>query len=686
MRYPSAFTPVEGEADSDRCPPPAVPDPDPDPDQNNFFVNIGALDPDWIFSSFDPCFQLDTLDLPIDYELLGMTNSAGAFTPGNQHTPGNAQEPVAKYNTNEGPQQDGWLLDATEMTDTQSLKIPHLGGTKDNASQLGLHFRVPRVDESYRTSIMKSAEIALERPLWKAVSLANFPSKAKLDTCIDLFFVNFRPPVSFIHQPTFNPINVPEVVLLAIVAIGARFSNMAGAASFANSITGINRRILLLMAEQDPRVTRSEHYLTAQLLQAIGGRASGHRRLFNHSRDLRSMLVQNARQAGLFQEPTSRCVSVDDNDNDGSPESRWLGWVAAERRRRLGWAIYDLDATASILHNERPTFSMGDMVLSLPDEAARWEAPTAYSWMALHPWHPPQEERLDFRRMARGCFELSVAQDMQLTDDQHLHIVTITLARFLWSIKELQASPLMDAVPEQWPLVAHKRTLLEKLDQFRACPDVGKAVKNDGNLRRIVQRSLTIHLCHLYGAGDLMDWLPALLRTVGQHKEAKARMSRWGSEDDARLRDVAYHSAQILALSRSFPFNTPSESFYVFYAGAALWCTAVLLESSDISRTETLNNDDNGDDEDDDYEDLPTLCLDETKPENKDMDEKIQRWICQGGTLRLRVYGVPNLGSKESRIQVLQETLDILHKMRTWELSKAFSGVMQQLLLAESKG
>lgn len=83
---------------------------------------------------------------------------------------------------------------------------------------------------------------------------------------------------------------------------------------------------------------RSEPYLTAQLLQAIHGCASGDRKLFNYSRDLRSALVRNAKQAGLFQEPTQPQCSLD--DDAASTESRWMAWIAAERQRRLGWAIY----------------------------------------------------------------------------------------------------------------------------------------------------------------------------------------------------------------------------------------------------------------------------------------------------------------------------------------------------------
>lgn len=318
------------------------------------------------------------------------------------------------------------------------------------------------------------------------------------------------------------------------------------------------------------------------------------------------------------------------------------------------------------------------MALSLPDEDACWEAPTAHSWMALRPWQPSHENRIEFRKAARECFYPSLTDRIQLSDDQHLHVITVTLCRFLWSMKELQGSPLMDAVPEDWPLVNHKRTLLKKLDQFLTCPEAAKANKDDAILRRIVERLLIIHLCHLYGAGDLMDWLLPLLRAGGQHKEARARMSKWGVEDRGRLRQVAYHSAQILALSRSFPFNLPCESLYAFYAGGALWCATVLLGDLEPGTdTEACNDGDES-------HQVTVLQLDAFHLLDGEDYRKVHHWLCEGGRARIGLFGVPRLGSKESHVQVLKEALRILQNMRIWELSKGFSDFIRKLITAES--
>ncbi|PNP76440.1 hypothetical protein FNYG_10226 [Fusarium nygamai] len=687
---PLAFTGLDGEGSSNYPAPAGL-----EQNEDNLFLNFGGLSPDWIFSLFDPCSHLDNFSFPADCQIL----DEPTLPPTAQNSSPNAQEPPVKYSARQGPHLDNWLLSTAGTNYTQSLIIPQLGGDSDKSLRYGSHFQMPKVVEAQRSQILNSAQTILERPLWKAVSLANFPSKAKLDHCIDLFFVHFRPPISFIHRPTLNPTTIPEVLLLSIVAIGARFSSMTGARIFANSIAELNRRILLVMVSilsetlNLKNVRKLIHISRMNKTQVTGTRRTTSPLNFFK----RCMVVPVAIEYYLAtveicdrllfgmrgKQVSSKSQShVRMHLTIVPPPQKAGGWIGLRRNAIEGWAgpyMQDLDATVGILHNERPAFSIGDIALSLPDEDACWEAPTAHSWIALRPWQPSHDNRIEFRKAARECFYPSSVDNVQLSDDQHLHIITVTLCRFLWSMKELQGSPLMDAVPEDWPLVNHKRTLLNKLDQFLTCPEAAKANKDDGILRRIVERLLIIHLCHLYGAGDLMDWLLPLLRAGGQHKEARARMSKWGREDGVRLRQVAYHSAQILALSRSFPFNSPCESFYAFYAGGALWCATVLLRESEPGiGTEACNDED-------DSQQFTVLQLDAFHLLDGDEYSKVHHWLCEGGQARVGLFGVPRLGSKESHVQVLQEALRILQNMRIWELSKGFSEFIRKLITAESR-
>ncbi|EXJ53467.1 uncharacterized protein A1O5_13243 [Cladophialophora psammophila CBS 110553] len=670
MPNPPGFTPQSLNWASDTHQLPSDPSPQHTADP---FGNLGVpgVFSDDVFNSceehdLDWIFQNITEDDEINF------NRATADRPAHEcfdpalkfgETPLNAQQPASTYQENDA-NKESWLLDGATPPE-RPLAIPRLGGERVDQLSLGSHCQLECLTEADRKQVQQFIKLSLERPLWKSITMECFPSKEKLDHCVDLFFINWRPAVNFIHRPTFNPNRTPEILVLAIASIGARFTRLSGAAQFATTLAEVVRRLSLSAVERDPDITKTEPYLTAQLLLGMYGYCSGDKTLFNYSESLRSSLVRHGRNFGLFS-PHRATRPIENNT-----QAQWAAWINAERRKRLGWAIYEFDASVSFLHNRRPTMSVGDILLSLPEDAARWEATSAHAWMALVPQRSTLDDAINFRIAARSCFDTKLAVTIELQDPQHLHLIVITLARFLWSIKELQASPLMDVVPEQWPLVAHKINLLHALDHYSVPLSTLRGMSDDKELARQVERTSIIHICHLYGANDLMDWLPALLRTSGLNKAAKERMKVWGEEDPVRLRKVAYHSAQVMTISRDFPFNGPYEPFHVFYAGAALWCVASLL--AEPQEDEVL------------HDSQRPIFLDRHATAG-DVDHlRILKWIQEGGNNAVvGIYGVPVLGSRSSRIQALAETIRILQNMRSWDLSTAFVNVLRQLLNAES--
>lgn len=342
----------------------------------------------------------------------------------------------------------------------------------------------------------------------------------------------------------------------------------------------------------------------------------------------------------------------------------------------------EFDALASVLHNQRPAFSTADLTLALPSDANSWEAPSAHAWVALRPWKS-EADPVGFRLAARSCFDASLIDSIQLTDTQHIHIIMVTLARFVWSLKELQVSPLMDVVPDYLPIPDHKATLTDKMGDFLVSPHVLKhsMTADDRTLRHVTQRALIIHMSYLYGASDLMDWLPALLRSAGFNRPARERMVRWGEEDPARVRKVIYHSSQIMGICRDFPFNTPYESFYAFYAGAVLWCSATLLASplrASICgyKNENINSE---------SESNRVILLLDKPPINDaaNWTTNTMKWVHEGGKhVELGLYGVPLLGAPASQVQVLQETIRVLQNMRVWDISRAFASTLRRLIRA----
>jgi hypothetical protein len=85
---------------------------------------------------------------------------------------------------------DPWPME-WHSTPAQFLVLPSLGEPDDDYSLDPAYYPTMAVNSSIRTRLQESVRLPLERPPWQAVSLANFPSKAKLDHCIDLYFAHF---------------------------------------------------------------------------------------------------------------------------------------------------------------------------------------------------------------------------------------------------------------------------------------------------------------------------------------------------------------------------------------------------------------------------------------------------------------------------------------------------------------
>lgn len=240
------------------------------------------------------------------------------------------------------------------------MSLPSLGSDTPEGNAFSRFYPIPSVTDSTWHELQKCVLLPFEHNTMQTLNLESFPSREKLDCCIDLYFAHFHSTLAIIYQPTFDPGKDP-VVTLAVVSIGACYTNFAGAKSFSTALSELIRRLLLFMAEQDRRFVRTRSYLTAQLLQGTVGFCSGNERLFELSESYRSTLVHHAKCMGLF-----RFETIKPTRAETSLETAWQKWIGEEELRRLGWAIYKYDASVSYLHNNRPFLSTGDINLDLP--------------------------------------------------------------------------------------------------------------------------------------------------------------------------------------------------------------------------------------------------------------------------------------------------------------------------------
>lgn len=100
---------------------------------------------------------------------------------------------------------DPWPMEWHAEHSQRSLELPELGADDEEDGQLFSHFfsswtlRPSTVD-----ALTHFMRLPAQRSPWQAVSLKNFPSKDKLEYCIDLYFGNF-------HQASSVPISMARL-------------------------------------------------------------------------------------------------------------------------------------------------------------------------------------------------------------------------------------------------------------------------------------------------------------------------------------------------------------------------------------------------------------------------------------------------------------------------------------------
>lgn len=413
-------------------------------------------------------------------------------------------------------------------------------------------------------------------------------------------------------------------------------------------------------------MARTTSFITAQLIQGHQGYCSGKKRLFHGSEACRSVLVSHAKTIGLFKyhaPPDHMPAGV-------SLEERWHIWIGQERLRRLSWAIYEYDSSVSYLHHMRPYITVGDVIGDLPCSRAHWEAETAHSWAALHPWGSVPNPK-PFRETIRSFFDGTPNPISRITEDSHRQYILLTLIRMLWTKQEISRSPICDLL-DRHDWANDRRGLLDAINTFPMHPSATTVVSSStlheqGLIARMVQ---IVHLSNLYGAGDLMDLIHRLVRPSLDHKPVEEGLLRWARRDLQRVRQMAYHAAQILAVVRHFASNLPLEPFNVFHAGVILWCmTALLPQVSGRSIDTTASS-----------EAILPIRLDHLAKEEIDVTvQNIQDWIRSGGNNGISLFSIPDICSSDGQRRVLDLTADILNNMTVWGVARSFRKVVLEL-------
>jgi len=368
-------------------------------------------------------------------------------------------------------------------------------------------------------------------------------------------------------------------------------------------------------------------------LQNLYAMGSGSTSLYDAADVSRSVIIGNARRIGLFSgtinsTPTSSSPSstpgspalrssngrftpntehnqaqaehshAQDRLNASSLEARWREWREKEGMKRLAWGIFEYDSSFSTLSNRRGAITISDIAIGIPCSELLWEAPTATAWEALLA-HEPDVRKLLFYRTLKGI--LSGEFDANILTSWGKRLCAQAMGRIMWDFKELEESVLSVSPIGSAYFKPQKEILLQCM--MRVCesstPRAGEAEGDRYHWMLVSLLFPRIRTDHMYSLSRLIahyTHLHAAFPTISTMLNLARKPPPPGAEtSDPRIkqlkkifasdptcaRTLAWHAAQIIALSRWKPVFSPVEGMRLFLAGVVLWGFAQYHRSRD---------------------------------------------------------------------------------------------------------
>ena len=231
----------------------------------------------------------------------------------------------------------------------------------------------------------------------RSTEMRAFLSSSNVQHFLDQFS-NFQVHFPIIHMPTFRITEAYDGLLLAMICVGAVYSNRLAATQvremmeFAKVVIQSSSQVFAAIL-RDSRAssgfengafgsTPSEiEQIIALVLMQVLFTWHGTPIQREKARQQNPLIIGLARKAGLTQPKTTPPFSplhhptvVVENFNAASFE--WETWVEQEKRSRLMYTIFLLDAAMVIYFNVSPVLEMLEIQIPLPADDAAWGART----------------------------------------------------------------------------------------------------------------------------------------------------------------------------------------------------------------------------------------------------------------------------------------------------------------------
>ena len=193
---------------------------------------------------------------------------------------------------------------------------------------------------------------------------------------VDLYLRHFHPLWSLFRLRDFDVDALPPALYLILTATGAMYSGELGRIYGSMMLEYIFSALLTSRCLYDQTLQPSDMVFRFMLLTQIAALYFGQRRLFLRALHLGGIIISEARQAKLFDEPDKGAASVFSQDQTSSFDI----FVSTETRTRIALGIFRADIFMSAVLNVRPTMSPEELNLYLPCPDEIWSDGDEDTW------------------------------------------------------------------------------------------------------------------------------------------------------------------------------------------------------------------------------------------------------------------------------------------------------------------
>ncbi|KAL6704161.1 hypothetical protein ACN47E_008721 [Coniothyrium glycines] len=494
------------------------------------------------------------------------------------------------------------------------------------------------------------------KPHYPPFNNSKLPPQSVLNAWIQLYFEYFHPIFPVLHKATFASPETPPLLVLAVAAIGAQFSNLQNAFACACSLHELVRRLSSRQCEFQNKHGRTVWMTQVVMLNSLAMSHSGERRALEVSEILQAVPVALARRKGLLDDilPHQRIAEL-----RVPLKQTWQLWAMDEERRRTGFGVWLVDSAFRSDFNLTTVLSASELKNSLPQSEQRWTANSAQSWVS----YPPG---------------LGSGRTMTLADVVASDNWLATWSKTGTIGKQVILQHLMDKVRPSMPHSstsvtfstesAHAKDVLESLLSM-----LEEDVDNEVNdLKALVAHKaicLAALMIHSSPAIDLTTIALGRIYNRLNDRELAGIAEVW-KQAPHQGREVVAHAARLFETIRTnhtVHFSMPA---YLLRAILTLWLYSLLFEPQEATDSSGSSME----------QEIPTsIALGTVDVESA----QVRDWITHGYG-RIKLPSIANLLCKHGRLKLLEHSKTAMRSLKSWGISKGHLQLLKRLEASET--